>query len=282
MATDPIEGRQECHLAPAEWRLLAWLEREGIAYDLYAEAQLDEGVLDLDRYDALVLSTHPEYTTRHLYETVRDWVERRAGHLLYLGGNGIDAEVEYDDPAGPTGMRVFDQMPRGTGGRGVPAPGASPFESRFHRRGESATLLLGQVCTPPGIMTAAPYRVLDPGHWVFEGTGLGKGDLFGAASLHERVPGGASGHETDKTTGLTPAGSALLAKGTNPDDGGAEIVYREHAVRWRGLLGGLHHVAGVHPGGRRSLHRHGECPAPVPRALIGARAEFRRYGTLRK
>ncbi|HMC10980.1 MAG TPA: N,N-dimethylformamidase beta subunit family domain-containing protein, partial [Pirellulaceae bacterium] len=26
--TDPIAGRAACHLAPAEWRLLAWLERE--------------------------------------------------------------------------------------------------------------------------------------------------------------------------------------------------------------------------------------------------------------
>ena len=26
--TDPIEGRAACHLAPAEWRLLGWLERE--------------------------------------------------------------------------------------------------------------------------------------------------------------------------------------------------------------------------------------------------------------
>src|SRR5690606_15019875 len=34
-ATDPIVGRQGCHLAPAEWRLLAWLEREGYGYDVY-------------------------------------------------------------------------------------------------------------------------------------------------------------------------------------------------------------------------------------------------------
>lgn len=26
-STDPLAGRQFCHLAPAEWRLLAWLER---------------------------------------------------------------------------------------------------------------------------------------------------------------------------------------------------------------------------------------------------------------
>ena len=28
-ATGPLAGRQQCHLAPGEWRVLAWLEREG-------------------------------------------------------------------------------------------------------------------------------------------------------------------------------------------------------------------------------------------------------------
>ena len=33
-ATDPIQGRVQCGVAPAEWRLYAWLEREGFDYDL--------------------------------------------------------------------------------------------------------------------------------------------------------------------------------------------------------------------------------------------------------
>ena len=37
------------------------------------------------------------------------------------------------------------------------------------------------------------------------------------------MTGGASGHETDKRTAETPADYRLLAKGTNPDDGGAAI-----------------------------------------------------------
>src|SRR5262245_42533306 len=37
VCTDPIEGRQACHLAPAEWRLLGWLEQKGYACDLYAD-----------------------------------------------------------------------------------------------------------------------------------------------------------------------------------------------------------------------------------------------------
>jgi hypothetical protein len=42
--------------------------------------------------------------------------------------------------------------------------------------------------------------------------------------LQERCWGGASGHETDKMSASSPAEARLLAKGLNPDDGGAEIV----------------------------------------------------------
>src|SRR4029453_3849277 len=96
-------------------------------------------------------------------------------------------------------------------------------DSRFHPRVESEANLLGVVFTYDGIMTSAPYRVKDAGHWVFGGTGLKAGDLFGEPSLHRRCPGGASGHETDKISAHSPKNVHLLAEGTNPDKGGAHI-----------------------------------------------------------
>jgi hypothetical protein len=73
-------------------------------------------------------------------------------------------------------------------------------------------------------MTAAPYEVIDDQHWAFEGTNLRNGDQFGHKSLHERIPGGASGHETDKISPSSPPDTKLLARGLNPNDGGAEMV----------------------------------------------------------
>ena len=109
-------------------------------------------------------------------------------------------------------------------GGDVDQPGKR-FESRMHRTLESEANLLGVVCSETGIMTGAPYRVIDESHWLFAGTGLRNGDLFGRESQHERIPGGASGHETDKRSASSPANTLLLAKGTNRDEGGAEIVY---------------------------------------------------------
>ena len=81
------------------------------------------------------------------------------------------------------------------------------------------------VFTPTGVMTGAPYRVVDDSHWAFDRTGLKNGDLFGQKSLHMRCPGGASGHETDKISPSSPPNTRLLAKGLNPNDGGAELVH---------------------------------------------------------
>lgn len=218
--TDPIEGRSPNHIAPAEWRLLGWLEREGFAYDYYAETQFHFGTLNLDDYKILIISTHPEYWSKDMYYKLKAWVFERGGKLLYLGGNGLNCEVEFLDEST---MRVRNSSIGSNG----PLMRERGMESRFGVYNESEAHLLGVVYSDAGVMTAAPYRVVDDTHWVFEGTGLKKGDIFGQKSLHMRVPGGASGHETDKMSPHSPQHTRLLAKGLNPDDGGAEMVIHE-------------------------------------------------------
>jgi hypothetical protein len=134
--------------------------------------------------------------------------------LLYLGGNGVNCKVEYLD--GGKSMRCLNAWPAG-------------FESRFHHQAESEANLLGVVYSDAGAMTGAPYEVIEPDHWVFAGTGLKRGELFGTRVLHERYGGGASGHETDKISPSSPKNVTLLAKGKNPDDGGAHLVHFETA-----------------------------------------------------
>lgn len=213
--TDPIEGRQACHLAPAEWRLLGWLEREGFAHDFYAETQLHEGTLDLSAYRVLILSSHPEYWTRRMYDRVKRWVFEQGGRLMYLGGNGLNCEVELSAGA---------MVCRNGKLTGLSVAGLGSKESRMHIRHESEANLLGVVFTPAGAMTGAPYRVADASHWAFAGTGLQTGRTFGEKCLHQRCPGGASGHETDKRSPSSPPNAHLLARGLNPDDGGAEML----------------------------------------------------------
>ena len=151
-----------------------------------------------------------------MYDRVKHWVFHEGGRLMYLGGNGLNCEVElFDDDT----MIVHNGAMKNLWPEGIGA------ESRFAKRHESEANLLGVVFTPAGIMTGAPYRVLDADHWAFAGTGLKNGDTFGERCLHRRCPGGASGHETDKISASSPKNVRLLAKGQNPDNGGAELVH---------------------------------------------------------
>ncbi|WP_202901723.1 carboxypeptidase-like regulatory domain-containing protein [Bryobacter aggregatus] len=209
---DSIHGRVQSGLAPGEWRLLGWLEREGFAYDYYSEAQLHDGTLSLDSYNALILSVHPEYWTREMFRKVQEWVTR-GGQLLYLGGNGVNCEVVYEAD-GAMRCLTYDDSDQ---------PGG--HESRMHRTYAAEAGLLGVVFTYSGVMTSAPYTVLDEKHWLLEGTLLKNGATFGKNSLHERVPGGASGHETDKISASSIPNLQCIAKGNNPDGGGADLVY---------------------------------------------------------
>jgi N,N-dimethylformamidase len=212
LPTDSIAGRVQCGLAPGEWRLLAWMEQEGFAYDYYADAQLHDGSMSLDAYHVLMVGVHPEYWTREMFRRVEEWVHS-GGQLMYLGGNGLNCEVTIEGDQ----MRClsFDDT----------AQPESKHESRMHRTYAPEARLLGVAFTDSGVMTAAPYAVEDASHWVLEGTDLRRGESFGATSQHERVPGGASGHETDKVTARSPVTVERIAKGMNPNGGGAEMIH---------------------------------------------------------
>jgi hypothetical protein len=203
--TDPIAGRVESSFAPGEWRLLGWLEREGFDYDLYSDVELHFGGLKLDDYQVLVLNNHPEYCSPEMYRHVKQWVQERGGRLMYLGGCGMYAEVEFADETTMLCRR----------------------EGETTLRGESEANLLGIAYTHGGFQTGAPYRIVDDTHWAFAETGLTNGDLFGMQSLHERCPGGASAHELDKIGPDSPPNIVRLAQGTNPDDTGADLTIYE-------------------------------------------------------
>jgi len=213
VVTDPVEGRMASAVAPGEWRFFGWMEQQGYNYDVYADAQLHSGDLCLDDYRVLVLLVHPEYWSRDMYHKLKDWVFNRGGRLLYLGGNGINCEVIFldSDTIAYKNGRQLEQRKRG-------------LESRFHESVESEANLLGVVFTEAGQMTSAPYVVEADRHWAFSGTGLKNGASFGRETLHQRIPGGASGHETDKISDSSPDNVIRLARGANPDNGGADMV----------------------------------------------------------
>lgn len=221
------------HLALGEWRILAFLESNDIEYDLVSGFELDRNPEILDNYQALILSTHCEYWTEGMFEGLKHFHDSR-GWIVNLSGNSIYRQIEFYDDGSQRCISL-----------------------EFSKSCQDETGLIGVRFDMNGYSTCAPYQVLAPDHWVFNSTGLQKGSLIAARCLNNRKPAGkyahvplkytqgGSGWETDKISKTAPKDIILLAKGLNPDGGGAEMIIREpHADR-----GGLFSASSITFGG---------------------------------
>lgn len=207
-----IRPNRLAHLVQAEVLIGAWLDRQGIDYDLYADRELHLDPELLEAYDAVVLTSHPEYWSRDMRRGLELYLDG-SGTLIYLGGNGLYERVTISgDQMEGYNHRQYHEMDDDLGGF-------------YYLLGQDQSAVLGVQYDAAGYLEFHPYAVEDAGHWTLAGTGLRNGDQFGFGTIAGE-PIGASGHETDKRTGRSPDNTVLLAKGAG--EGGAEMVYFDH------------------------------------------------------
>ncbi len=173
----------------AHWdaKALAWLEANGYFVDVCTDLDLHRGRLDKDV--ALLLAFgHQEYWTPPMRRTVEHHLER-GGNVAFFSANTAWFRIRYDEARGAIERdgRWSDDDPeeRLTG-----------LSYRF-----GGGFWLGE--RPP-----LGYTVHDPSHWVFAGTGLREGDVFGAA---QRL----IGYECDGRNPSSP-GSPLASASLQP------------------------------------------------------------------
>lgn len=197
---------QDAHLFTMEHEIAKWLEGQGIQYVVYTDDNLHEEPGVLNTHRVTVLTSHPEYYSDEMVANVDGYL-KQGGNLLYLGGNAIAIRI----------TRTATQMEKQEAG------GLHDMDGRFGGYlvglGRSQARLLGVEYDGRGWNTYFPYAVIAENHPIFAGTGLRKGDEFGVT---------ASGHETDKISSSTPANAIHLAKGTNPNEAGADMVIYDH------------------------------------------------------
>ena len=156
--TDPIEGRAACHLASAEWRLLGLDGTRGIRLRLLRR---NPAPLRRARPRRLPRAGHQHASRVLVLADVRR--SRRGSSSGAAGSFTLAATGSTARSWCPRTARCYVQERRRARGR------ASAARKPVRHAGESEASLLGVVFTDTGIMTAAPYRVTDAGHWVFEG-----------------------------------------------------------------------------------------------------------------
>lgn len=204
---------------PADTHLLAWLEAQGIAFDVVTDEDLDdEGAALLAPYRAVLTGSHPEYHTDRMLDALTAYRDG-GGKLLYLGGNGFYWRIARD-PARPHLIEVR----RAEGG--IRAWDAEPGEYHHQLDGQLGGLwrrnrrppqmLVGVGFSAQGLFEGTHFRRLPDSHapehaWIMEGVP----ELFGETGLSG---GGAAGFELDRADIRlgTPPDAAILARSGPP------------------------------------------------------------------
>jgi hypothetical protein len=157
----------------AHWdaRFLRWLTRNGYTPDCCTDLDIHADPELLFRYRLLVSAGHDEYWTEGMRDAVEDFTER-GGNVAFFAANVCWWRVHLVD--GDSAMVCHQGGPRGAFDHWWPAHGAGRPEDALsgasYRHGGGWW---------DGQRQAEGYVVLEPSHWVFEGTGLAHGERLG-------------------------------------------------------------------------------------------------------
>lgn len=192
------------HLLRAERFLHAWLEAEGIDFDLACDIDLHRDPGLLRRHQVVVLNGHSEYWSTPALQGLEDYL-RSGGNLAVLSGNSLFWRVSFD----PGGQVMECRKVDAPGDQLPPSRRGECWHAHDHQRGgllrecgHHGWKLVGMETlgwnNQGDARNFGPYVVSDASHFLFhvpEETGLAQGASFG-----QGPDGGlplANGHEFD-------------------------------------------------------------------------------------
>ena len=154
----------------------AWLDREGIDYDLMTEWDIEEEPALLDAYEVVAFAGHSEYWTARQYESLQAFTAR-GGHLLSMSGNTAYWRVSVDPQNAVIEVRKharmvtagtdFDAMHNAAHWHQIDLlPGATLREGGWPEHGLIGNVTNGST-NPPLNGPLASYAVLHPQHPLF-------------------------------------------------------------------------------------------------------------------
>ena len=190
-------NNQYSHLMRGERFLHLWLDKQGYAYDVVTDRDLDRDPDLLKGYEAVVINGHSEYWSARAYNGLDNYL-KAGGDAVVLSGNTMFWRVTYDKDDAYMECRKFGT---GIGGRRHAQVGELYHSHDFERGslmrfcGYPAWKVVGLTCIGWG-GTFKPYQVQQPDHFLFNEphkVGLKKGDPLGII----RKGVGAVGHEYD-------------------------------------------------------------------------------------
>jgi N,N-dimethylformamidase len=187
--TDQVpEAPHHSHLLRASWILPAFAEAHSIELGFYANEDFNEHS-DLMNSEIIVFDAHTEYWSDAMLDAYDKFI-KKGGKVIFAGGNAMFKLVAMDENK----ISLMGDVP-----------------SALRRK------MTGAINTGVSVPLYAPFQVLTPEHWIFQGTNLKEGATFGAASSNHNSDSsyqGASGWEADQGTSDT-SDFIILAAGKN-------------------------------------------------------------------
>ena len=162
----------------------SWLDAEGYGVDYCVNGDHDAEPDILNDYRANVRFCHDEYNSRNECEQLQRFVQN-GGNLILFGGNCFCQEIELRNH----GRQIYCAKPYYHDHPTPERPETSFLcfldDLRQRTIGVFYTSFVHTKTSDPNVFLAPTtedwgyYRVCDPEHWVYEGTGLAEGDEFG-------------------------------------------------------------------------------------------------------
>ncbi|WP_344564465.1 N,N-dimethylformamidase beta subunit family domain-containing protein [Streptomyces axinellae] len=248
---DPRSPRQTF----AHWdaKFLAWLEREGFAYDCCTDLDLHEGSVLPDGYRLLVSAGHDEYWSAEARGTVERFRDA-GGNIANFGANTCWWRVTQSADGALLRCEKFPP--------GAPA-GADPDSLRdapdHWWESDPENALFGVSYRNGGGHWSGPrrplgFRIQHADHWVFEGMSLREGDVLGEhdALIGYECDGAAyvlddAGHAQASGSDGTPPGFRILGFAPLPREEaeGWQFAAREPTASPQAATLGLHRMGGT-------------------------------------
>ena len=217
------------HNLPVDLRLLRFLHRSGIPFDLVTDHDLHaRGASALAGYKGVITGSHPEYVSPEMDESLRAFLAG-GGSLAYLGGNGFSGTVAFRDDLMELRRSPLEAARTWDGPISEQHLALTNRPGGYLRdigRGEFS--LIGGAMSLMGFGPGRPFTRTPESHaesvsWLFDGV---DSDVFGTGGA---VLGAAASYEVDATDhrmGTSPD-TIIVARATGfPDD------FYHDASRW--------------------------------------------------
>jgi hypothetical protein len=206
---DPFDPTPRQTFVHWDARFIAWLEAEGYAMDYCTDVDLHRSGGDVLRGHRLLVSAgHDEYYSDAMRDAVEDFVAG-GGNAAFFSGNTAWWRVEFADDHTFSRTGFWHELGR---------PENSMIGVSFRNGGERDR---DDFPIPVG------YRVQHADHWVYAGTRLRDGEMFGGGPKEYLIGYECDGAEFSRSgrpaapTGAdgTPAGFTILAVGDTRPSG---------------------------------------------------------------